>query len=119
MNETEILLENYLDHIVRDGQYTYSIRDILEIVATGYLDDKSYVDSRAIFRRLAGHRGIGIDPDGNYAIAKNHPEAMKILDMGKGYHHQLLRHPKLVNKARTVHLGGGNNSKSCVIIRRD
>lgn len=116
LNETELLLENYLDHVVREGQYTWSIRNLLEIVATGSIDGV-VMEPKSLYRRLAGHKGIGIDPDGNYAIAKNHPEAMKILDRGKGYHHQFTRHPLFLDKAKSVGLGG-NNTKSCVIIRR-
>ena len=66
-------------------------------------------------RRLAGMYGMGLDPDGHIAIAKNHKEVMKMLDKGTGYQLQLMRHPRLINKSKVVSLGSGN-SKNCVVI---
>ncbi|MEE9499616.1 MAG: CHC2 zinc finger domain-containing protein [Nitrospinaceae bacterium] len=119
-NETAELLENYLDHIVREGHENWTLRDVLEIAWTGYVPGtKNEKDKdKAVFRRLAGMHGIGLDPDGNYAIARDHPEAMKILGKGKGYHHQFLRHPGMLAKSRPVNMGG-NTTKHCVVIRRE
>lgn len=117
-NETVELLETYLDHIIRDGQNNWTLRDVLEIVWTGYIPGTYTEKDKAVFRRLAGMYGIGLDPNGNYAIARNHPETMKILGKGKGYHHQFLRHPDLLNKSHPVNMGG-NTTKHCVIIKRE
>ncbi len=111
------LLETYLDHIVRDGQNSYTLKDVLEIARTGYLDGAEF-SSQSRFRRMAGMYGIGLTKDGDYAIAMNHPETMKILDVGKGYHFKFRRHPAMINKSFAVNLGG-NTIKNCVIIKRE
>ena len=113
-DETVELLETYLDHIVRDGQDNFTLRDVLAIARTGWLEGMER--NSAKFRRLAGMYGIGIDPEGNYAIARNHPETMKILSKGKGYHHQFLRHPDVLKNSHPVNMGG-NTTKHCVIIK--
>lgn len=117
-NETVELLETYLDYIIRDGQNNWTLRDVLEIVWTGYIPGNVNPKNQAEFRRLAGMHGIGLDPDGNYAIARNHPETMKILGKGKGYHHQFLRHPDMLKNSHPVNMGG-NTTKHCVIIKRE
>jgi hypothetical protein len=58
---------------------------------------------------------MGLAPDGNIAIAKNHKEIMKLLEKGKGYQLQLMRHPRLVDRSKNVALGS-RNVKNCVVI---
>jgi hypothetical protein len=126
-NENEEMLDILLDSIVREGQENYTIRELLNAIESGfvYSEDETGQDGsttrhekelpRHEARRIAGRYGVGLAPDGNIAIAKNHQEIMKLLDKGKGYQMQLMRHPRLVERGKNVSLGS-NNVKNCVVI---
>lgn len=123
-NETEEMLDRLLLHIVRvDGGESFALGDMLDTIKTE--TEFSTVHEEGIeakvatkFRRIVGMHGLGLTPDFDLAIAKNHPEIMKILDSGKGYHHRLVRHPRMIDKGRNVGLGS-KIVRNCVIIGRD
>jgi hypothetical protein len=117
-NENEEMLDHILDYIVREGSETFTLRELLKGIETGDLRGQPLQDTKS--RRIAGMYGVGLttSPDYDIAIAKDHPQVMKILEKGKGYHRQLWRHPDLVIKGRNVSLGSGN-TKNCVVIKRE
>jgi hypothetical protein len=115
-NENEEMLDQLLDYIIHYKANQYSIRELMFAIETGTIAEGVELAS-SVARRIAGIYGIGMTSDGNLAIAKNHPEIMKILNKGKGYQLQLARHPDLIDKSKNVSLGSGN-VKNCVVIRR-
>ena len=117
-NENEEMLDHILDHIVREGRDTFTIRELLIATETGLLGE--YENKETMARRTAGLYGVGLSPppECHIAIAKDHPQLMKILEKGKGYHRQLWRHPNMVEKGKNVSLGSGN-TRNCVLIERE
>jgi hypothetical protein len=126
-NENEEMVDTLLDSIVKgDSGHNYTIREILNAIETGKAwsnaDDieaekrEEHELDKTYARRLAGMYGMGLAPDGNIAIAKNHQEVMKMLGKGKGYQMQLMRHPRLVERGKNVNLGGSAGVKNCVVI---
>lgn len=127
LNENEEMLDIILDYIIREGTNNYTVRELLGAIETGKIysdgEDGSNGEPRQeeidlpshIARRIAGQRGVGLSPCKNIAIAKNHQEVMKMLDKGRGYHQQLVRHPRLVSRGKNVSLGS-NNTRGCVVI---
>jgi hypothetical protein len=121
-NENEEMLDTILDSLVRDGSDMYRISDLLAIIDGSLPADtdgslSAMAPSRA--RRIAGNHGVGLDPDYNIAIRKNHTEIMRMLGKGKGYHLQLTRHPRCIDKGKGVGMGGSGNTHDCVVIRRE
>lgn len=125
-NENEEMVDLLLDAIVKgDSGHNYTIREVLNAIETGRVwsnaDDKEsgpreeHEIGTTYARRLAGMYGIGLH-HGDVAIAKNHPEVMKILNKGKGYQLQLMRHPRLVERGKNVNLGSSAGVKNCVVI---
>ena len=125
-NENEEMLDILLDAIVKgDSGHNYTIREVLGAIETGKVwsnaDDLDATDREehamptTYARRLAGMYGIGLW-HGDIAIAKNHPEVMKILNKGRGYQLQLMRHPRLVERGMNVNLGSSAGVKNCVVI---
>jgi hypothetical protein len=119
-SENEEMVENLLDHIIREGSINYTVRELLNAIETGRITNEENGEDDVLLppheaRRIVGHFGVGLSPHGDIAIAKNHPEVMKILDKGKGYQLQLMRHPRLVEKNKVVSLGS-KNSRNCVVI---
>ena len=128
-NENEEMLDILLDSIVKgEASLTYTVRELLNAIETGKIwsnDEDMEAGEREEMlmpknkaRRIAGMYGVGLAPDGNIAIAKNHKEIMKILDKQRGYHQQLMRHQRLVERSKNVSLGT-NNTKNCVVIGWD
>jgi hypothetical protein len=126
-NENEEMLDILLDSIVKgDSGHNYTIREVLGAIETGKVwsneDDMEATDREehamptTYARRLAGMYGMGLSPDGDIAIAKNHQEVMKMLGKGKGYQLQLMRHPRLVERGYNVNLGSACGVKNCVVI---
>jgi putative DNA primase/helicase len=127
-NENEEMVDLLLDAIVKgDSGHNYTIREVLKAIESGTVwsnaddigDDGPREEmpmEKTYARRLAGMYGMGLAPDGNIAIAKNHQEVMKILNKGKGYQMQLMRHPRLVEKSRNIYMGSSAGTKNCVII---
>jgi 5S rRNA maturation endonuclease (ribonuclease M5) len=124
-NENEEMLDIILDYIIRDSGRSYTVRELLNAIETGWIysnADSTEADSReqediekTFARQLVGRYGVGLTPDGNIAIAKNHKEIMHMLDKGKGYQMQLMRHPRLIERGKNVYLGS-RNVKNCVVI---
>lgn len=127
-NENEEMIDLLLDAIVKgDSGHNYTIREVLNAIETGliysedvdtgsgHIENQEKPMERTYARRLAGMYGCGLH-HGDIAIAKNHPEVMKILNKGKGYQLQLMRHPRLVEKGKNVNLGSSAGVKNCVVI---
>jgi hypothetical protein len=119
-SENEEMVENLLDHIIREGSVNYTVRELLYAIKNSRITDEENPEDDILLppheaRRIVGHFGFGVTPDNDIAIAKNHPEIMKILDKGKGYQLQLMRHPRLVERNKVVSLGS-KNSRNCVVI---
>jgi hypothetical protein len=72
-------------------------------------DDQNY------FRQIAYAHGIGLDKEYNLVIASNHHKVMQIINKGRGYQRILYRHKGLLEKSRSVNMGG--KARRCVIIK--
>jgi cytidylate kinase len=63
---------------------------------------------------VAARHGLKIDETGQVMIAFNHPEIMKMIDKGHGYHRMLQRHKGLVKKSKPASFL--NKSRRAVVI---
>ncbi len=128
-NENEEMLDVLLDAIVKgDSGHNYTIREVLGAIETGkvWSEDVTHDNGdisreeqpmdKTYARRLAGMYGMGLSPDGDIAIAKNHQEVMKMLSKSRGYQLQLMRHPRLKERGYNVNLGSACGVKNCVVI---
>jgi hypothetical protein len=80
-------------------------------------EDFTLLDSRNIsyLKNIVNRHGVTLTDADNVAIANNHHEIMKILERGRGYHRQLWRHEKLVEKSAVVKMAG--KSRRCVVLK--
>jgi hypothetical protein len=114
-DETEELLDRLLDEqmqIENSDVYASVKRERLtlrEILIDSFIKDDKYLQS------IAARFGLKIDELGNLVIAINHHEIMRILQKGRGYHRQLIRHPGLVDKMKVVRLAG--KARRCITIK--
>lgn len=128
-NENEEMFDSIMSHILRVGQDNFTVRELTHHIIKALPDyeppelsdaedetDRFMKPSDA--RRILGMYGIGVDPAGDIAIQKNSKELMKILDRGKGWHHQLKRHPRLKSGGVNVGLGSATGTQNCIIIGR-
>jgi len=106
-DETSELLDRLLDESIQDGKDRYTIRRVLQNIVKG-IGDSTY------FKDVAGRYGLGITPDGHLAIAKNFYAISRIIERGQGYQRIFFRHPLLVDRGKSVSLGG--KIRNCVII---
>jgi len=92
-----------------------SIAQILTSVATGILNDNGlHQDGKTYLRNLAGQYGVGVTKDGDLVIANNHHKIKSIIERTSGYHHQLHRHPDLVEKNKRCLIAG--RTAACTVI---
>ena len=106
-DDVDELLDLLLDHIIREGRDTFTLRTVLQKYKEGYKDD--------VWKEIAGRYGLGLTPDGDLAMAKNFNAISKIIERGKGYQRIFWRHPLLIDKNKTVKVAG--KLRSCLVIR--
>jgi hypothetical protein len=106
-DETEELLDKLLDSIVQEGREKYTLREILQKLDKGY-------DKQDMWRAFAGRYGLGITSDGELAIAKNHPEIMRLIERGRGYQRMFYRHRLLKERERSIYIAG--KTRNCLIL---
>jgi hypothetical protein len=127
-DENEEMLDRILDSSVTidEPRRSVTLREVLLAVRDGrstilggdgelYGDDapKLSATQMTMLRGVAGRHGLSI-VKGALAVACNHDALMQLLDRGRGYHRQLLRHDNLVDRGRVVNLAG--KSRYCVIL---
>ena len=108
-DDVDELLDLLLDHIIREGRDTFTLRSVLQHYKEDYSADR--------WKEIAGRYGLGLTPDGDLAMAKNFNAISKIIERGKGYQRIFWRHPLLIDKNKTVHVAG--KLRSCLVIRGD
>lgn len=124
-DNAEELLDKILDHVVfvDHTRENMTIREILQIVASGRIESEelgvgdTFVEPSEItkYRRVAGRYGITTIEGGLVAIAMNHEEIMNITGLSAGYQRVLWRLDGVVEKSRTVFIGG--KSRRAVVIK--
>lgn len=128
-DENEEILDRLLDERVpveKPDRGTMTIREILIAMNTNKLqlppkgtlyDSPLDAAPSTLYhlRAIAERYGLTLTRDGELAIAHNHHEIMKVLSVGKGYHHVLFRHPCLVDKCRPIWLAG--KTRRCVLLK--
>ncbi len=127
-NENEELLDKILDSTVQldEPRRAATLREVLLGVrdgksrlfsaAGGQFDDPDNLNpgQLATLRAVAGRYGLGIVGD-NLAVSHNNDAIMKILDRGRGYHRQILRHDGVVEQSKTIWLAG--KARRAVLLR--
>jgi hypothetical protein len=102
-NEEEELLDKLLDHIVREGRDTFTLRQVL-------LDCQKGITSQEKSVERYGMRMF----DGDIAIAKNYGAISAIIDRGKGYQRMFFRHYAIKDESKNVKIAGA--VRNCFII---
>ena len=129
-DENEEMLDRILDTTVTidEPRRAATLREVLLGVrdeqsrlfsaSGGQFDDPEPLNAGQIatLRAVAGRYGVTI-VKGELAIAKNHDAIMKMLERGRGYHRQILRHGALVDRNRPAWMGG--KVRSSVFLRGD
>jgi hypothetical protein len=108
-DETEELFDRLLDEIIQEGKDKYTLRQVLQKCNLITSDD-------SFWRGVAGRYGMGLTPDGDLAIAKNHHAISRIIERGRGYQRIFFRHPKLKERSRSVGIGG--KVRNCFVLDR-
>jgi hypothetical protein len=104
-NEEDELLDKLLDHIIREGKDSYTLRQVLI---------KCKVDHDGHWRNIVERYGIRLTSESDLAIAKNHNEIARIIDRGKGYQRMFYRHHALKKETQSVSIAG--KVRNCLII---
>lgn len=105
-DETAEMINRLLDEsvIVGEKRERVSLREMLMDIKHGTGDANRNSD----YKRATGQRGLAIHKESNeLAIAQNHHEIMKILEIGKGYHRQIERHPNVIHKQKHMLIDTG------------
>jgi hypothetical protein len=125
-DETDEIIDRLLDQLVPVTGYNdkQTIREIIQTIYTGKetsvsMGTETEIDiepKKIITLRQVLHRyGIDVNSDGEIAIANNHHEIMNIIEKGKGYHMQLVRHKNCIDKSRVVSIA--KKSRRCVVLK--
>lgn len=89
-----------------------------EALSTMILDDKNiYIqyDTYRAYKKTVEQYGMTVFPsERELAIAQNHHEIMKILQVGKGYQRQLERHKNMIMAKHNINLDAG--AKTCTVV---
>jgi putative DNA primase/helicase len=105
-DETEELLDRLLDEPVQEGKDRFPLRVVLQKMEAFTETD--------LWKNVAGRHGLGLTPEGDLAMAKNHHMISRIIERGKQYQRIFWRHPKLLTKARSVSIAG--KVRNCLVL---
>ena len=120
-DETTEMIERLLDETVLIGEKreTHSFRSIL-IEMKKFLDEEAAIKTGEwenvpkksgiidyatfhLFKKSIEHFGVTVHKKTRELfIAQNHNRIMRILEIGKGYHHQIERHDGVIDKQKTA-----------------
>jgi len=132
-NDAEEIVERILDEpvpVAGDRTKTYALRRILYGIkfskgpSTGeegmLKNEMRFLTSTEIaaYKSTAIMYGLGIDLDGNLAIANEHHQIQRITGLGKGYKRFLWRHPCVVDRSKIINfMGLGDKPRRCTVFR--
>ena len=125
-DQAEEMVTRVLDESVPVDGYRerMTLREIVQAISSGKMktgnetdiNGESILSAEKIqaFRNIAGRHGLAVISGSFLAIANNHHEIMKIIEMGQGYHRYFWRHPGIADKGKSVFMAGC--TRRCTVI---